>query len=117
MTTRPEPLPPAARESTVDGLTVSYSGSPGLGTTQPLLFRVTRGSTPVALEHYLGSYGHLVVLRDGDLCYLHVHPDPDLVSGAIRLWLTVPSPGRYRLFLNVQTGGVVHTAAFTVVVP
>src|SRR5438477_3662407 len=27
------------------------------------------------LQPYLGAYGHLVALRDGDLAYLHVHPD------------------------------------------
>ena len=26
------------------------------------------------LQPYLGAYGHLVALRDGDLAYLHVHP-------------------------------------------
>ena len=27
------------------------------------------------LQPYLAAYGHLVALRDGDLAYLHVHPD------------------------------------------
>lgn len=27
------------------------------------------------LQEYLAAYGHLVALRQGDLAYLHVHPD------------------------------------------
>ncbi|HEX6686170.1 MAG TPA: hypothetical protein VF062_25580 [Candidatus Limnocylindrales bacterium] len=110
---RPEAIPAAARESTVDGQTVTYEGTPTVGATSPLLFRVPGGG---ALEPYLGSYGHLVVLRDGDLAYVHVHPEPALVGGAVKFWLAAPSPGRYRMFFDYQVGGKVHTAQFTLVV-
>ena len=60
------------------------------------------------LQPYLGAYGHLVALREGDLAYLHVHPDgtpgdgstepgPDVVFAA-----AVPSAGRYQLYLDFQ---------------
>jgi hypothetical protein len=110
----PTPLPAAARETTVDGFTVGYEGTPSVGATQPIEVRVTRAGTPAALEPYLGSYGHLVVLREGDLAYLHVHPDQAATAGTVKFWLAAPSPGRYRMFLNFQVGGVVRTAAFTV---
>ena len=77
---------------------------------------VTRDGEPVTdLQPYLGAYGHLVSLRDGDLGYLHVHPRDDTGPGR-RSPSTPSSPteGRYRLFLDFRHGGSVHTAAFTV---
>ncbi len=59
---------------------------------------------------YLGAKGHLVALREGDLAFLHVHPD----ANRLRFEATFPTPGRYRLFLQFKTtDGRVHTAAFT----
>ncbi|WP_323373435.1 hypothetical protein [Plantactinospora alkalitolerans] len=113
----PQPLPPAAREATVDGFTVTYEGTPQVGATQPLLFRVFSGGNPVsALEPYLGAFGHLVALREGDLGYVHVHPEAELAGGAVKFWLAAPSPGRYRLYLDFQVAGAVHTAEFTLTV-
>jgi len=114
---QPGELPAAGRESTVDGMSVTYEGTPQVGTTAPLLFRVFRGGSPMTtLEKYLGAYGHLVVVREGDLGYVHVHPEPDLAGGAVKFWLAAPSPGRYRMFFDFQVDGAVHTAAYTVVV-
>lgn len=110
---RPVALPAAIRESTVDGQTVTYEGTATVGATSPLLFRVAGGA---ALEPYLGSFGHLVVLRDNDLAYVHVHPEPQLAGGAVKFWMAAPSPGTYRMFLDYQVAGKVHTAAFTLVV-
>ncbi|ROT34109.1 hypothetical protein [Micromonospora sp. HM5-17] len=113
----PRPLPAPAREATVGELTVTYEGTGQVGASAPLLFRVFAGGNPVtAIEPYLGAYGHLVAVREGDLAYLHVHPEPELVDGAVKFWITVPSPGRYRLYLDVQVGGVVRTAGFTMTV-
>ena len=114
----PKPLPAPARESTVDRFTVRYEGTPRVGVTQPLLFRVSVGGAPVTtLERYLGAYGHLVVLREGDLGYVHVHPEEQLVDGAVKFWLAAPSPGRYRMFFDFQVDGTVRTAEFTLEIP
>ncbi|MGN9906074.1 hypothetical protein ACTMTJ_00820 [Phytohabitans sp. LJ34] len=109
----PRALPPAASTTTVDGFTVSYQGTPRTGSTQPMLFTVAPGAR---LERYLGAFGHLVVLREGDLGYVHVHPEPELVGGAVKFWLAVPSPGRYRMYFDFQVAGKVHTAELTMVV-
>ncbi|QOC95140.1 hypothetical protein D0Q02_02720 [Micromonospora craniellae] len=116
-TYQPRELPAPAATDTVDGLAVGYQGSPEPGLTVPLSFRVTGadGTSPT-LERYLGAYGHLVALREGDLGYLHVHPEAELVDGAIQFWLTAPGPGRYRLYLDFATGSTVRTAEFTVTV-
>jgi hypothetical protein len=112
-TYEPRTLAAPDRAWTAGGLGVAYSGEPQVGATQPMVFQVSRAGRPVPVERYLGAYGHLVVIREGDLGYLHVHADPALVGGGIRFWLTTPSVGRYRMFLDYQTGGAVHTAEFT----
>lgn len=114
----PRPLPAPARAAAVDGLTVTFEGTPGVGATQPLLFRVLTGDGAPAsgLEPYLGAYGHLVVLREGDLGYVHVHPEPKLADGAVKFWLAAPSAGSYRIFFDFQVAGVVRTAEFTLTV-
>jgi hypothetical protein len=113
----PRPLPAAARTATVDGFTVTWSGEPQVGATRPLRFQVRAGDTAPELERYLGAYGHLVALREGDLGYLHVHPEAEPTAEGVSFQLTVPGPGRYRLYLDFQVEGVVRTAEFTLVVP
>jgi hypothetical protein len=66
------------------------------------------------IEPYLGARGHLVALRQGDLAFLHVHPESQAAVGAdIRFAVEYPSEGAYRLFLQFKVDGRVHTAAFT----
>jgi hypothetical protein len=112
-----QPLPPPATSTEVAGYTVSYTGTPTVGTAEPFLFRITRSGLPVTPEHYLGAFGHLVMLRGGDLGYLHIHPEAGLADGAVKFWLAAPGPGSYRMYLDFQVDGQVHTAEFTVQVP
>ena len=66
------------------------------------------------IQPYLDARGHLVALREGDLAYLHVHPESEATAGSdIRFRVEYPSEGRYRLFLQFKLDGRVHTAAFT----
>jgi hypothetical protein len=104
------PLPAASSSATVDGYRVSLNeGTTPAGREGELRFSVTKGGRPVDVDPYLGARGHLVALREGDLAYLHVHPDADSLS----FMTEFPSAGRYRLFLQFQHEGRVHTAAFT----
>lgn len=113
----PVPLPAPVTQATTEGFTISYGGTPRTGVTQPLLMTVTGADgKPAALEPYLGAFGHLVVLRDGDVGYVHVHPEPQPSDGAVKFWLAAPGPGRYRMFFDFQVAGKVHTAAFTAIV-
>jgi len=114
---RPVALPAPVPQASTDGFTISYVGTPQTGVTQPLLMTVTGpDGKPAALEPYLGAFGHLVVLREGDVGYVHVHPEPQPVDGAVKFWLAAPGPGRYRMFFDFQVAGQVHTAAFTAIV-
>jgi hypothetical protein len=115
---RPVELPPPARTATVDGYTVSLAGDLVPGTASKLTLTVSRDGQPVTdLQPYLGAYGHLVALRDGDLAYLHVHPDEaEAVPGPqITFYADVPSTGAYRLCLDFQHAATVRTAEFTAV--
>jgi hypothetical protein len=109
-TLRGVPLPQPAPVAEVDGMQVRLQqGAVRAGAESELRFGVTRDGRPVEVEDYLGAKGHLVALREGDLAFLHVHPD----ERSLRFEATFPTAGRYRLFLQFQTGGRVHTAAFT----
>jgi hypothetical protein len=117
----PEPLPAESRTAEVDGYTVVLTGDLEPGTESPLTLSISRAGRPVTdLQPYLAAYGHLVVLRAGDLAYLHVHPTGEPGSGNLvpgpnlDFAATTPSAGTYRLFLGFRHGDVVHTAAFTV---
>lgn len=115
----PAELPPAEPQASTGPFLVSMQGTPTVGVTAPLFFRVSRTGTPgpTQLERYLGAYGHLVVIREGDLGYVHVHPEPQLVDGAVKFWVTAPSTGRYRAFFDFQIGGKVQTAQYTIDLP
>lgn len=111
------PLPAPALTASVDGYDVELQRPAVLeaGEDAQLTFRVTRDGRPVGdLEPYLGAYGHLVALHAPDLAYSHVHPDgEDRAAGAITFDTELDEPGAYRLFLQFQTRGRVHTVAFT----
>ncbi|WP_400997234.1 heavy-metal-associated domain-containing protein [Agromyces sp. GXQ0307] len=105
--------------STVDDLTVELDGALVAGGESDLTFTVTRDGEPVTtLEPYLGAYGHLVALRQGDLAYLHVHPMGEPGDGVtepgpeISFMATAPTAGRYLLYLDLQLDGVVRSVPF-----
>ncbi|MBD8044930.1 heavy-metal-associated domain-containing protein [Arthrobacter sp. Sa2BUA2] len=111
--------PQPTRVDQVDGFTVSLDGDMVAGSSNPLTLSVARDGEPVTtLEPYLGAFGHLVALRDGDLAYLHVHaegetPEAGQTAGPdIRFAAQVPTAGRYLLYLDFQVDGQVHTAEF-----
>lgn len=115
------PQPPVATQNTatVDGFDVTISGDLVAGAGSELTVEVTRDGAPVtALEPYLGAFGHLVALREGDLAYLHVHahgdePEAgDLAGPEVVFTAQAPTAGRYLLYLDFQVDGKVHTAPF-----
>lgn len=108
-----------SREYSVDGFEVGLGGELIAGETRELTVNVTREGKPVTgLEPYLGAFGHLVALRQGDLAYLHVHaegedPGPGETAGPqIAFATAAPTPGRYLLYLDFKVDGDVHTASF-----
>ena len=72
----------------------SLTGDLVPGETSPVTATVTRDGEPVTdLQPYLGAYGHLVALREGDLAYLHVHPEESDAGPEIPFLAEVPSDG------------------------
>ncbi|HEX5990115.1 MAG TPA: hypothetical protein VFY75_07875 [Solirubrobacterales bacterium] len=124
---RPFPAPRAVDET--DGYEVQLrAGEPVAGEPSSLTFGVSENGHPVHdLQPYLGAKGHLVALREGDLAFLHVHPEEGHGDGAahghegaadeIAFEATFPTAGRYRLYLQFKHEGAVRTVEFTVVVP
>jgi hypothetical protein len=109
--------PQPTREDQVDGFTVTVDGDLVAGSSSDLTLTVTRDGEPVTtLEPYLGAFGHLVALRDGDLAFLHVHAQGDEPTAgdqagpAITFAAEAPTAGRYLLYLDFQVDGEVHTA-------
>ncbi|MFG3338300.1 heavy-metal-associated domain-containing protein [Glycomyces sp. NPDC048151] len=107
--------------SEVDGFTVTLEGDLSAGASAEVTASVSRDGEPVTeLEPYLGAFGHLVALREGDLAYLHVHPEGeepkagDLSGPEVAFATEVPTAGRYFLYFDFQVAGQVHSAAFVV---
>jgi hypothetical protein len=112
------PLPAAAKTAEVDGYTVTVKGEPMAGMAHPMTVTVTKDGKPVTdLQPYLDTYAHLTAFHEGDTAFAHLHPQtkvngdhggPDLSFNA-----ELPTSGNWRLFLQFQTGGKLHTAALT----
>lgn len=117
------PAPPVTTR-TVDEVadyTVRLDGALTAGVSRTLTASITRNGQPVTtLQPYLGAFGHLVALREGDLAYLHVHPEdaepaPGRTGGpVVSFAATAPTAGRYLLYLDFQIDDAVYTAAFVV---
>jgi hypothetical protein len=112
------PLPAPAAGAQVDGYTVTVKGEPMAGMAHPLTVSIAKDGRPVTdLQPYLGTYAHLTAFHEGDAAFAHLHHTtkvtgdhggPDLAFHA-----ELPTSGNWRLFLQFQTGGTLHTAALT----
>lgn len=118
-TVRPDEPTDVVDEVRVAGFDVTLRGELRAGAPSELTAEISRDGAPVTrLEPYLGAFGHLVALRQGDLAYLHVHahgdePEPDEFAGPdVTFTAVAPTAGRYLLYLDFQVDGEVHTAAF-----
>ncbi len=110
---RPLPTPDPTDET---GRYLAELSAEGLepGASAGVAYDLSRDGRPLtAIEPYLGADGHLVALREGDLAFLHVHPEESGTPGRIRFAAELPSAGRYRLFLQFNHDGAVRTVAHT----
>ncbi|KIQ63074.1 hypothetical protein TR51_30225 [Kitasatospora griseola] len=114
----PVPLPAAATTGTVDGYTVTVAGAPKAGAAGELTVTVSKDGQPVTdLEPYLETYAHLTAFHAGDQAFAHLHPETPVTAGGggptLSFHAELPKAGDWRLFLQFQTGGALHTAALT----
>jgi hypothetical protein len=114
----PASLPAPAASTQVDGYTLTVGGQPMAGMSSTLTVTVARDGRPVTdLQPYLDTYAHLTAFHAGDLAFAHLHPR-GTVSGdhggpRLSFEALLPKPGGWRLFVQFQTGGRLHTAAIT----
>lgn len=111
--------PEVSASDSVGGFDLAVTGDLVAGASSELTIEVSRDGRPVTdLQPYLGAFGHLVALRDGDLAYLHVHAEGqepvagDTSGPTIEFMADAPTAGRYLLYLDFQVDGQVHTARF-----
>lgn len=100
----PVALPGESDEAETAGITVRRDG---------LLF--TPSIPTSEIEPYLGQPAHLVAFRQSDLAYVHLHPSDMQMNGTIMFDDTLDA-GTWRLFLQLQVDGDVHTFEFTEVI-
>lgn len=81
-----------------------------------LKITLRKNGQPVTdLENYLGALGHVVVISEDTERYLHVHPNEQADHGpTIGFNTNFEQAGRYRVFLQFNHAGQIHTADFTI---
>ena len=112
-------LPAATSSTVVDGYQVALTGAPKAGVAGPLTITITRDGRPVTdLQPYLDTYAHVTAIHQGDLAFAHLHPEGTVAGDrggpSLTLHAELPSAGNYRMFVQFQTGGTLHTAPITV---
>ncbi|MEU9046162.1 MULTISPECIES: hypothetical protein [unclassified Kitasatospora] len=114
----PAPLPAATDSTTVDGYTVAVRGDLTAGRAGPLTVTISEDGRPVTdLQPYLDSYAHLSAFHEGDQALAHLHPitrvNGDHGGPTLTFYALLGRPGNWRVFLQFQTDGRVHTAVLT----
>jgi hypothetical protein len=113
-----QPLPAASTTTQVDGYTLTVTSAANSDMAATLTVTVSKDGKPVTdLQPYLDTYAHLTAFHDGDLAVAHLHPE-GAVNGdhggpTLSFHAELPKAGNWRLFLQFQTAGVLHTAAVT----
>ena len=112
------PLPPATTTTEVDGYTVAIKGEPMAGMTHRMTVTLSKDGKPVtSLQPYLDTYAHLTAIHEGDQAFAHLHPQAEINGNTggpkLAFQAMFTRSGNWRLFLQFQTGGQLHTAALT----
>src|SRR5918993_149612 len=64
------------------------------------------------IENYLGAVAHIILISQDDKDFVHIHPESSEIS-PIHAHADIGKPGLYRMWVQFQTNGKVHTADFT----
>ncbi len=114
------PLGTEEKSKTFGGMQVNLMTHSALkaGEEAMVMFNLSQGGKPVTdLQEYLGALGHAVVLREGNLDFIHAHPMEDSISnqnGTVSFMINFPEAGRYKIFTQFQRAGKVITTDFVV---
>ncbi len=116
----PQPIGTQERSKTFGGYTVALSTDKPLqsGAESMLTFDLKQNGKAITdLEPYLGALGHSVILREGNLDFIHAHPMEDVSkpqNGKVDFMVDFPEAGTYKVFTQFQRGGKVFTIDFVV---
>ena len=113
------PTPPPSNAASVDGYTVTISGQAAASQHNPLTLGFSSNGQPVTdLQPYLDTYAHVTAIRSGNLAFAHLHPsnpvNGDHGGPTLSVESAFPASGDWRLFIEFQTTGTVHTAETTI---
>ncbi len=108
------PLTPDYSEKQTENLRVGLTVTPSEPTAgAPTQLRVTV-SPGEGLERYLGAWGHMLAASDDLIDMIHTHPFIADGGPEMQFNLVFPRPRMYRIWVQVQSQGVVNTAHFDV---
>ena len=116
-------LPAASDTAIADGYTLRLSGSPHQGAETDLGVTVAKNGKPVQqFDRLLDGYAHLTAFHAGDAAFARAlstgrSAGGTAGAGALTASIQFPESGAWRLFVQFETAGAEHTAAFTVEVP
>ena len=86
--------------------------------TVPITFGIADSATgkPASdLQPYLGAMGHLLMVHQDGISFVHSHPMENISvveHGTISFLARFPKPGLYRAWAQFQRSGTIHTASF-----
>lgn len=107
---------PLKNISETDGYTVTVENSHSLFSGSVAMPVVIRKEGNVLkrsdLETYLGAPAHIILIGVKDKDFLHVHPG-STEAHAVYAHANIMKAGLYRMWVQFQTNGIVHTADFT----
>lgn len=116
---RRRPLPAPRLTAEAGDHRVTLSGHLVPDTPSMLYFTIDRDSEPVTdLRPHLDGFGHLTVLRSGDLARPRGDPigvGADTAAGPTVAFVVDAPAGEYRLYLDFRHDAAVRTVEFTVV--
>jgi hypothetical protein len=113
------PIPGPSNTASVDGYTLTVAGQPVAAQHSLLTLDFSSSGQPVTdLQSYLDTYAHVTAIRAGNLAFAHLHPS-NPVNGhhggpTLSIESAFPASGDWRLFIEFQTAGTVHTAETTI---
>ncbi len=111
--------PVAAVPQTEGDLTIALKSAGTLPSrkTVPITFGLkdaASGGTPSGMEPYLGAQGHLLMVGQDGVTFVHAHPDGKTTPGEVTFLARLPRPGLYRAWAQFQRNGQVRTASFVI---
>ncbi len=130
----PQPLPRFQSDQVIDGYHIDMHGHPSLHAIQAAFIDVTvtdPHGQKVKFVPWFGALAHAIFFREGSLDYFHTHvcapgaancssvlgatriSGQSSAPGQITLGVLLPVPGTWELFLQMQLGGRVLTAPYT----